>query len=328
MYKMNNWILSLVQKVKEGKEVNREEAERLISLKKDFIHVLLYAGTELRIHFKRNLIKTCSIINAKSGRCSEDCRFCAQSAHYDTDIKTYSLLTADEIISHALKEELLSRRFGIVTSGRKLNIDELKNIENTISKFIEKKLNQLPCASLGLLDENDFLRLKKAGLTRYHHNLESSKNFFPQICTTHTYEDKIKTIYYAKKAGLEVCVGGIFGFSESNQDKLDLLFEIKGCDPDSVPLNFLIPIKGTPFYDIKPLSLWEAIKIIAVSRFLMPNKDIKLGAGRLEIFRDSQSLVFLAGANGMIVGNLLTVKGRNPEDDLNLIENLGFNIEP
>lgn len=232
----------------------------------------------------------------------------------------------DQILSAAENEETYSKRFGIVTAGKEMNSNEIQLIKETIKAFNDKGLKQIPCASLGLLTQENFEELKASGLRRYHHNLEVSKNYYPNMCSTHSYEERLETINNAKKAGLELCVGGIFGLGESTQDRIDLLYEIKGCGPDSVPLNFLVPIKGTPLEDREMISLWEAIKIIALSRFIMPDKDIKLGAGRLEVFKEAQHLVLLAGANGMIIGDLLTVKGRTVEDDIKVITDLGLEI--
>ncbi|MCP4715640.1 MAG: biotin synthase BioB, partial [Deltaproteobacteria bacterium] len=255
-------------------------------------------------------VKTCSIVNAKSGRCSEDCSFCAQSAHYRTTLETYSLMSCDTILERARKEEGHSKRFGIVTAGKGLCADEIETVRQVVTEFSTKNLDQIPCASLGILTEADFKSLKQAGLTRYHHNLEACRNFYPKICTTHSYEERLQTIQAAKSAGLEMCIGGILGLGESLNDRIDLLYEIKALQPDSVPLNFLVSIEGTPLAEKPLVPLWDAIKITALSRFIMPTADIKIGGGRLEVFKDAQHLAFLAGANGMIIGDLLTIKGR------------------
>jgi len=328
LLKMNNykWLMQLVDEVKNGGVCERITAEKILFLEQEALHVLLYAASELRCHFKGNSVKTCSIVNAKSGRCSEDCSFCAQSVHHNTDLKTYHLMQPDEILAAAADEELYSKRFSIVTAGKGLGVDDFQSLKKTINGFKEKGLKQLPCGSFGILSKEQFLDLKKAGLKRYHHNLEASRNYYPEICTTHSYDERIKTINNAKEAGLETCVGGIMGLGESINDRIDLMYEIKGCDPDSVPLNFLVPIKGTSLENSEIISTWEAIKLISLSRFIMPDKDIKLGAGRLEVFKDAQHLVFLAGANGMIIGNLLTVKGRSLEDDIRVLTDLGLEI--
>ena len=324
---MNNGITKLIDKVKRNKTLCRKDALDILNLEKDQFHHLLFAASEIRRHFKGDSVTTCAIVNAKSGRCSEDCAFCAQSAHHKTNFDVYPLMSDTEMLERAEKEERHSRRFSIVTAGKKLQKNELKVVKQTVAGFYEKNLAQKPCASLGILTENDFLRLKDGGLIRYHHNIETSKNFYPHICTTHSYDDRVETIRAAQKAGLETCVGGILGMGELQKDRLDFLYEIRELNPDSIPINFLVPIKGTRLEKITQMPLWEAVKTIALARFIMPQKDIKLGAGRLEVFKDAQHLVFLSGANGMIVGDLLTIKGRKPEDDIRLMDDLGLELQ-
>ncbi len=323
---LDEWIVALAREVKSGRTVERAEAQRLLELTPQSFHVLLYAACDLRRHFRDNSLKTCAIVNAKSGFCHEDCSFCAQSVHHDTGIETYALMGARDMLARAQKEEGHSKRFGIVTAGKDLAEEEVNTVREAIAGFRKHGLEQLPCASLGTLGEDSFRALRQAGLTRYHHNLETSRNFYPRICSTHTYEERVQTIQAARNAGLEICVGGIWGIGESDQDRIDLLYEIAALKPNSVPINFLVPIPGTPLQDLAQMSLWDAVKIVALARFVMPDTDIKIGAGRLEVFRDAQPLVFLAGANGIIVGHLLTVKGRPLEDDLRLIEDLGLRV--
>lgn len=322
-----NRTIKLIDKVKHDKTLGRDDALYVLNLKKDRFSHLLFAASEIRRHFKGNSVTTCAIVNAKSGLCSENCAFCAQSAHNRTDTDAFPLMSVAEMLKRAEKEEAHSKRFGIVTAGKGLKDDELETVQHVVAGFYEKKLTQKPCASLGILTENDFASLRQRGLTRVHHNIETSKNFYPRICTTHSYDDRVATIRAAQKAGLETCVGGILGMGESQEDRMDFLYEIRELSPDSVPINFLVPISGTPLEKMAQIPLWEAVKIIALARFIMPEKDIKLGAGRLEIFKDAQHLVFLSGANGMIVGDLLTIKGRKPEDDLALIDDLGLTLQ-
>ena len=323
---MDQWILSLIERIKKGQVCERSDARKVFELTQADFHTLLFAASEIREHFRGKSVKTCSIVNAKSGKCPEDCSFCAQSAHHTTRLESYPLMTRSDILSKAEKEEGHSKRFGIVTAGRGLSQPELETVKESIAGFRELNLEQIPCASLGILEEDDFKALKNAGLTRYHHNLETSRKFYPNICSTHSYEERVETITRAKNAGLEICVGGIFGLGETIDGRIDLLYEIRDLEPDSVPVNFLVPISGTPLEGSQRISLWDAVKILAAARFIMPDTDIKLGAGRLEVFKDAQHLVFLAGANGMIVGDLLTIKGRTLEDDLAVIRDLGLGI--
>ncbi len=315
----------ITKKVIEGGEITLEEAKSLLESPVENLPEIIFMASRIRRHCKKNRMAVCAIVNGKSGKCSENCAFCAQSAHFSTTAKTYSVLTPDELVEAAREEREWCRRFSIVTSGRGADKEILESCEEAV-KRIESETKLLPCASLGILSKEEFLRLRKAGLRRYHHNLETSRNFFPSICSTHTYEERVKTIRDAKDAGLEVCVGGIFGLGESTEDRISFLFEIKEVDPVAVPINFLTPIEGTPLGDRSTISPFEAAKIIALARCIMPEKDIKVAGGRLDVFKDTPSLPFLAGANGMITGNLLTTRGRTPEMDLELLSSLGFEI--
>ncbi|HNW83284.1 MAG TPA: biotin synthase BioB, partial [bacterium] len=254
----------------------------------------------------------------------ENCRFCAQSVHHNSNIETWELKEKEAIADHAKIDAPFGSYYGIVTSGRGLNSEDVAKVTETIEYFKDNGVPQKICGSLGILSFEELLKLKKAGLERFHHNLEVSRNYFPNLCTTHTWEERRETIENAKKSGLSLCVGGIFGVGESVGDRADLLFEIAECDPDSVPLNFLVPIPGTPLEDQPLFPLFEAVKIIALARLIMPDKDIKIGGGRVEVFKENQALPFLAGASSIITGQLLTVKGITPQDDVRLLNSLGL----
>lgn len=324
---MDRWILAQMQAVLDGQPVSREAARRWLDLPPSACPAVLYAASQVRARFKGNRIKTCSIVNAKSGACGEDCKYCAQSGRHATAAPVYPLMEPEAILERASREEGHSQRFGIVTSGRSLTGADLGGVCRAVEGYARSGLEQKPCASLGILDAEAFRRLKAAGLTRYHHNLETSRNFYPSICTTHTYDDRVRTIRAAQQAGLELCVGGILGLGESREDRIDFLLEVDALDPVSVPINFLVGVPGTRLADQPPMPLWEAVKSLALARMLMPRRDILLGAGRLEIFKDAQPLVFLAGANSMIVGDLLTVKNRTVADDLRVLAELGLELD-
>jgi biotin synthase len=267
-------------------------------------------------------IEICGIINAKSGSCSEDCKFCAQSAHYCAHIPEYPLKKRDEIVAAAgTARRNGAGRFGIVTSGRRLTREEIKLIAGAITE-IREKVGISVCASLGALEEGSFAALKDAGLTRYHHNIETSERFYPAIVSTHDYGERISTIKTAKKMGFEICSGGIFGMGETWQDRIDMALLLKELGVDSVPLNFLVPIKGTPLENAERISSQEAIRIIALFRILLGDKAIKIAAGRETVLKDFQGLMYTAGANGMMVGGYLTVAGRSPEEDRILIKEI------
>lgn len=320
------WLAGLARTALDNAATSRTDALRLLDLPEQCSEILLAAADSLRRKSIGNRVTTCSIINAKSGRCSEDCAFCAQSGRHATALTNYPLMTPDEMLEHAAREERHSLRCGIVTAGRGMTPAEIATVCETVDGFKKRGLQQRPCASLGFVNSADFKRLKAAGLKRFHHNLEASRAYFPRICTTHTYEERVETIRTAKAAGLEVCVGAIFGLGESDNDRVDVLAEISALDPAAVPLNFLVPIAGTRLAKRALMPRWEALKIIALARFLMPRKDILIGGGRLEVFGDEQHLIFKAGANAMIVGDLLTVKGRAPDADMALLKELGLEL--
>lgn len=265
-------------------------------------------------------IDLCSIANAKSGKCSEDCKFCAQSGHYNTVIDEYSLLDEKVLMEAARKAKAASaQRFGIVTSGRTLSSAEVGELCRTIKRLRSSSGMEI-CLSLGTLTEGALRDLREAGAVRYHHNLETSESFYPQVVTTHPYSLRIETVKRAKKVGFQVCSGGIFGLGESWEDRIDLALELKRLKVESVPLNFLVPIKGTPMEDKGPLSNEEALRIVCIYRILIPEATIKVAAGRESVLESAQKEIFLSGCNGMLIGGYLTVRGRTVKEDKALIK--------
>jgi len=265
-------------------------------------------------------VELCNIMNAKSGSCSQDCRFCAQSGRHKTGVNTYPLKSKAEMIEAAQgARDMGAERFDIVTSGERLSQDELKRVSDAISE-ITQKIGIKICASLGSLKVEDFILLKQAGLSRYHHNIETSPRYFKEIVTTHTFQDRLDTIKAAKSSGLEVCSGGIIGMGEEEEDRIEMAFLLKELGVDSVPINVLVPIKGTPFEGRKTLSCFEIIRTIALFRIILKDKIIKIAAGRESVLKDFQAMAFMAGANGMLIGGYLTIKGRSVSEDLKLVE--------
>ena len=261
----------------------------------------------------------CGIVNAKSGKCSEDCKFCAQSCHHKCDVDEYPLLNVDEIVYEAEKaQKNRAKRFGIVTSGNKLDEKEIEAIARAIKK-IKAEIEIEPCASLGALSKASLSILKQAGLNRYHHNIETSENFYPNIVTTHKFEERINTIKAAKEVGLQVCSGGIIGLGETWQDRIDMAKLLKKLKVDAVPLNILVPIKGTKLEALPKIHPMDVIRTICIFRLTLQDKTIKIAAGRESVLNDLQALGFMAGANGMLIGGYLTVKGRTVEEDLRLV---------
>lgn len=318
-------INSIVDKALNNIPLTKAEAFAIAETSPLDIPYLFYSASLIRTKYKNNAIDLCAIINAKSGACSEDCSYCAQSYKNKTDIAVYPLLNKDSVYASA-KEALKAgvKKFSIVISGRKASMDELKKIAVMIKGIKNMGIN--PCASLGLLDKDELLFLKDNGLERYHHNLETSEKFFPKICKTHSYYDKLKTIEAAKSAGLSICSGGIFGMGETWEDRIDMAFAVKELEVDSVPINFLVPIKGTPLASMSLLETLEALKIISLYRFVLPKKDIRICGGRTQVLKDFHSFVFMAGADSVMTGNYLTTTGRSYDDDLRLIKDLGLNI--
>ncbi len=305
--------------------LDKNSALDLTRLKGSEIFELFASANKLRVNHRGNKVDLCSIVNAKSGACSEDCFFCAQSAYSRTDVEAYPLFTGEKILKAAVSaKENGVRRFCIVTSGKRPSERELNEICGFISEI--RDLGLLPCATLGMLDIDRLKKLQDAGLHRYHHNLETSEAFFSEICTTHTYREKIKTIEAAKSLGLSVCSGGIFGLGESWEDRIDMAFALQEIGVDSVPLNFLTPISGTPLGNKELLNPIEALKIIAIYRLILPDYEIRICGGRPVTLREMNSYIFFAGADGLLLGNYLTTSGRHPENDLQMIKDLGLEI--
>jgi biotin synthase len=315
----------LQELVLNGFDITEEDAAYISGIGSPDILDLFASANRIRLHFRGDRIGLCSIINAKSGSCTEDCSFCAQSCRSRAHIDTYPLLKKEQVIQKALEAKKYGiKRFSIVTSGRKVSRRDLHNIADMISGITD--LGIVPCASLGLLQEDEFSLLKAAGLDRYHHNLETSSGYFPEICRTHGYADKIDTIRAAQAVGLSVCSGGIFGLGETWLDRIAMAFALRGLDVDSVPINFLNPIKGTILGNRAFLHPLEALKIISLYRLILPGKEIRVCGGRMQVLGEFHSMLFFAGADGIITGNYLTTAGRNPEDDLRFIEILGLRV--
>ncbi|MBI5050501.1 MAG: biotin synthase BioB [Nitrospirae bacterium] len=305
--------------------VDREHALNLSDVSGSEVFELFVLSNRARIKLRGSKIDLCSIINAKSGTCPEDCSFCAQSAYSKTDIKAYPLIDKKKILeAAAAAKENGVRRFCVVISGKKPSDSELDEICRFIPDI--KSSGLLPCATLGILGCDELKRLKDAGLHRYHHNLETSEAFFKEICTTHTYREKIKTIAAAKSLGFSICSGGIFGLGESWEDRIDMAFALKELGVDSVPVNFLTPIKGTLLGDRNMLKPLEALKIIAIYRLILPQCEIRVCGGRHSALRELHPYIFLAGADGFLLGNYLTTSGRDPEDDIRMIKDMGLEI--
>lgn len=283
---------------------------------------LLREADRVRRESAGDRLELCSIINAKSGLCTEDCKFCAQSSCHNTDVPQYPLRSRKEMVDAArAAREMGAQKFGIVTSGNRLNEEELGEIALAISE-IKNDIEMDVCGSLGALNKDELVRLKDAGLSRYHHNIETSPNFYSKIVTTHAFSERVDTIKAAKETGLEVCSGGIIGMGESWQDRIDMANLLKELDVDSVPINLLVPIKGTVMESQETISCNDAIRAISIFRIMLKDKTIKIAAGRESVLKDFQGMGFMAGANGMLIGGYLTVKGRPIDADQGLVREI------
>lgn len=322
--------LKLAKEVINGKALSIEESRALINCDDKHTFELLTAANKIKQQYKGNKVKLCAIINAKSGKCSENCCFCAQSGHHKTKVECYPLLSSDEMTTAAKEAEkkMQATCFSIVTSGKSTKTEkEMEAISNTVTNIKnDTQLNR--CVSIGTLSPKEINQLKEAGLTRLHHNLETAESFFDQVCTTHTYAERLNTIKAAKEAGIEVCSGGIFGLGESLDQRLELAFTLKELGVVSVPINILNPIPGTPAANkYKPVPPLEVLRLIATYRFILPTVDIGVFGGREKALGTLQPLMFLAGANVTLIGDYLTTKGQTPDKDLQMITDLGLEID-
>ncbi len=311
-------------KILRGKWIGREEALRLAE---EPLEELRQAADEIRRKVCGSGFDLCTIVNAKCGRCSEDCRDCAQSAHYRTACEeSYPLLSTQELLEDARRNAQQGvLRYSMVTSGRRLSEEEVEQACESIRR-IRAEVPIEVCVSFGLLDEVQFRKIKAAGASRVHCNLESSARYFPSVCTTHTYEEKIRTLQAAKRAGLSICSGGILGLGETMEDRIDMVLTARELGVKSIPVNLLNPIPGTPYENRVPLDNEEACRCVALFRFLIPDASIRLAGGR-GLLGDKGEACFLSGANAAISGDMLTTAGITVEKDMELLRSSGFEVK-
>lgn len=314
--------ISLAKRVIAGGDVTREEAHALFSLPHDGedVYDLFYAAHKVRRHFHGNRVTFCSIVAGKFGNCSEDCKFCAQSGHFDTTAEAYPMMGADDVARVCTDaRDRGASAFGLVNSGRGPSQRDWPKVMDAVREM-NKVDGICHCATLGRIDEQQARDLKDAGIRRINHNIETSREFYPEIVTTHTWQERIDTVKLAQSVGLETCSGCIFGMGESVEDRVSLAFSLKELNPNVTPLNFLHPIPGTPLGHIEPLRPMEILKIIAAMRLILPKVDLKVAGGREKNLRDMQSWIFYVGATSSLIGNYLATYGRANEDDLKMIE--------
>ncbi|MBP2070268.1 MULTISPECIES: biotin synthase BioB [Anaerococcus] len=313
----------LKNKVLNGGDISRQEA---IDLYKEDYDELRKAAEEIREHFCQDQFDMCTIINAKSGRCPENCKFCAQSAHSNTEVEAYSLLDKDIIVKDAVdKYRRGVPRYSLVSSGRSLTEDDIDKVCEIVKEIHQQEPEVKVCLSGGLISAEGFKKLKDAGVLRIHNNLESSENFFKEICTSHTYDQKVQAIKNAKDAGMEVCSGGIIGLGEGIEDRVDMFFNLKDLNVASIPVNVLNPVKGTALENNKILDQEEINRTIAICRFINPKAAIRLAGGRANMEELGKSC-FRSGANAAITGDMLTTRGASLEDDMQMVKEMDYDI--
>ncbi|MDD5558473.1 biotin synthase BioB [Candidatus Methylomirabilis sp.] len=315
------------ERVLAGDAMTFEEAVELFERSDYDVHELFHVANRLRLKQFGNRIHLCSIINAKSGACLEDCGFCSQSVYHATRIPSYGMVSPDEMVGAGRKAQGNgASALGVVTAGRgyaAASADFRQLIEGI--RAIAQDGWVEGHASLGIMGDEEFRQLKAAGLTTFNHNLETGRSYFPKVCTTHTYDERVRTIKAAKAAGIRTCSGGIIGMGEEPMHRAELAFALKELDVDEVPLNFLVSVDGTRLEKAIPPPPLEMLKAIALFRWILPTKNIFICAGRAHL-GDLQSMIFFAGASGMMVGDFLTTKNRSVSDDLKMVRDLGLDF--
>ena len=318
-------IDGMIEIALKGQSISSDKALQLESFTHEELDYLFIGTDRIRDKFKGEDVKICSIVNAKSGRCVEDCSFCAQSSSFKTDAPETELMSVEEMVAAAKEAEAFgANEFSIVASGTRM--DDRQELDKVIAavRRIKAETKLETCCSLGLMELDDLKELKAAGLDRCHHNLETAASFFNKIVTTHTYEDEVKAVQNAKEAGLQVCVGGIFGMGETFAQRVELAFSIRELGTQSLPINFLKPIEGTGLDHLETIEYYDALKTIALLRLVLPKIDLFVCGGREEVMTDKQEQLFSAGANGILGGNYLTTKGQDPKRDIEMIQSLGL----
>ncbi|OGV66463.1 MAG: biotin synthase BioB [Lentisphaerae bacterium RIFOXYA12_FULL_48_11] len=317
---MSNYIKEIRSAAARGTAVSAKTALAILHSPAHDFPEIMAAATQMRRNYFGDSIIMCSILNAKSGACPENCKFCAQSVHHKAGIEIYALRSGSQIVkAYKAATSLPINHYGIVTSGESIDEKGIIRICDAIRSFKRKGVEW--CASLGSLTIEQFRQLKAAGLKRFHHNLETAESYFPRICTTHSYADRLATLKAARKAGLELCSGGILGMGETIKQRVELAFTLQREKVDAIPLNFLVAVKGTKLEKIPPMKPLDILRCVAMFRMTNPRAEIKVCAGRIHL-RDLQSMIFYAGATGIMIGDLLTVAGRDVKKDLQMLEDL------
>jgi biotin synthase len=315
-------IDQITQRILGGGEMNPDEGRWMIRLDDEYLTWLMAGADRIRKTFRGNEIEVCAISNVRSGSCSENCSFCAQSGHYETTAPVYNYIPEDRLVGQAKRaREWGASDFGVVSKGWGVRSQKERDQLKGYFSAMRDHSDIGRCASLGALDKETAMMLKDMGMENYHHNLETAESYFDNICTTHTYQENIDTVRYAIEAGLRVCAGGILGMGESLDQRIELAESLRNLGVESVPLNFLNPQAGTPFGNLASMTPLEILKNIAVFRYMLPRAEIRIAGGR-QFLGDLQSMIFMAGASGVMIGDYLTTKGRQVDDDLRMLRDL------
>ncbi len=324
-----NTIEQIISKAAQGNGITIEEAYILMNPQLTKLDTLMEASTLVTRNSFGNEISMCAIYPAKVGRCSGDCAYCSQSAYHTSNVTLVNVseLDEDEIVDNAKELWRLGvSRYSLVTSGERLTDTEFERILHIFDRLHKETKIEL-CGSLGSLTPDRAIKIKNVGVTRYHHNIETSPSYFPNICSTHTFEDKLATIRIAQDAGLELCCGGIIGMGETSEQRIEMAFALKEIDMDCVPINILNPIPGTRLEHQSPLSVDEILRTIAVFRLILPNKVLRFAGGREKALGKEEYSGYVAGINSMLVGNYLTTNGKPFEQEIHNIEEAGFVVK-
>ncbi len=321
---MSHWN-ALAEQVLDGTSITATDAREILRSSDDELLTLLAAAFRLRERFHGRDVRLHVLQNAKSGKCPEDCAFCSQSSRYNTGIDEYRMQTVAELVEGARHAHAMGAvKYCMVTATRGPSARDLETICEAVRQ-IKAEMNINICTSLGLLKEGQAEQLAEAGVTRFNHNLESSKRFYPELCGTHTWDDRVATVKRARAAGLEACCGGIMGMGETEDDRIALAFELQALEVESIPVNFLDPRPGTPMGDNERLAPMDCLRLLAMFRFVNPTRDIRVAGGREVNLRHLQALA-LWPANSIFVNGYLTTGGAGYEADIRMIEDAGFRV--
>lgn len=282
---------------------------------------------KLSSQFVSDKVEFCSIVNARNGKCSQNCKYCAQSSHYRTDIETYPLISEEEVVKAALEAKSNhADRFAVVTSGKTPAEEDFDKVVSLI-KAVNKIDGIKSCASIGILDEEQAKALADAGLKRFHHNINTCRSYYPQVCTTHTWDDRLNTCRLVKKYGMELCCGVILGMGETIEQRVEMAMELAEIQPNSIPINILMPIPDTPFenyYD--KIDEENILRTIAIFKIANPKSVVRFCGGRMRLSDENQELALKTSVEGILIGNYLTTTGKAPEEDIQTIKKLGKNL--